>query len=1125
MGNPDSLWLLVMRLGMAMNISILRHSPFSSLWKFKSKFFPVFHQFYRHYWADVVIGLLMAIAGGLAAYAGQRWVDPIIVSFDTFNSWFDGDMSRVFDNMSDRMSRQLRGEVHPLFSLLTFPIVRLLTKLLHASDLSAIGVLLAIVAAFWLGTMFVLLRLIGCRRLDAMLFSALGAISAAAMFWFTVPETYPFGSLSIVFSLCLLSLSLHYELPGIGYMLVNTLTLGTTITNGMVGLWVTKVNHTWGRFYSITFKSLCLFIGLWVMQQTLFPPSSSFLGVSTESTFFFQPKAGGLLVILRSLLVHTMVMPKIAITPGERDWPRMAIQASAAGSSGLLGAIAVGLWVTLLGLGVWALFSLKQYPKLRIALGGALLGQMALHSVYGEETFLYAAHFLPLLVVLSALSVLTRARPISLVLAGLLLLTAGSNNVSQFQKATELYTHYGYGTQRHQTQVQMRSRPQDFWPRGTGHVVLATPGSQESAKGYHEPGGSFSPRVGSFGASLWVVDRQANVVATSDTIPLDQIQQKFIDSPDRSIPQIQTQTKYYQATWAILDPTHWQLTLKASADAETTLIPVIRSVGAAGNPIYSLDWDGKRLLINDRWKVIVSLAKTVYLGSEQRGSEQRGSEQRGSKSIGDWKQEKLALHQWQGKEGWGYARFDLANAKSWTMTIEDTAPSAAIDLPVAASKPALKLKLPNSQFANSLKAQVAHLKMGLVGNQTRPGDPTHYPIPWQRHGAYEIASLARAGEVDLARRLSTYLAENDFTGGFGPEADAPGLSIWALGQVANQLNDPQYDQWLWTHVRRKAEFILTMLSAKAEIHQPVVTPIVPKIINDDQLSYASMSLVAAPPQNGLIITRMELDDLLVFVKRPLLFANAVSYRGLLDAADFAQRTGHPEEAKRWRDSAVRLKQAWEKGFVPPESTNDRTYASSLWPSWIAKDIKSQLLDNLQQRWHQKRDPQGGFYQPPLRTYFDIAEAHQWLFLNQPEPVWKTLQWFWQHQASPGMYTWWEGKGEENTYERWQQVRGWINPPHITPHYWTAAEMLLLQLDMLAYTDRSADKPTIVIGGGIPTEWLKQPMQVDGLFTLAHQVNWQWNGKAMNVQIRGSRVEVKLGAAFPPNTPVQVEYLG
>ena len=45
----------------------------------------------------------------------------------------------------------------------------------------------------------------------------------------------------------------------------------------------------------------------------------------------------------------------------------------------------------------------------------------------------------------------------------------------------------------------MMQRPDDVWPRGKGHVVLALPGSPETAKGYHEPGGGFSPVFGSFG--------------------------------------------------------------------------------------------------------------------------------------------------------------------------------------------------------------------------------------------------------------------------------------------------------------------------------------------------------------------------------------------------------------------------------------------------------------------------------------------------------------------------------------------------------------------------------------------------------------------------------------------------
>src|SRR6185295_13033090 len=69
----------------------------------------------------------------------------------------------------------------------------------------------------------------------------------------------------------------------------------------------------------------------------------------------------------------------------------------------------------------------------------------------------------------------------------------------------------------------MLQRPNDPWPRGKGHVLLAVPGCSEANKGYHEPGGSFSPGFGSFGVSIWVTDIDGKIVATSDSLPLDEI--------------------------------------------------------------------------------------------------------------------------------------------------------------------------------------------------------------------------------------------------------------------------------------------------------------------------------------------------------------------------------------------------------------------------------------------------------------------------------------------------------------------------------------------------------------------------------------------------------------------------
>ena len=63
----------------------------------------------------------------------------------------------------------------------------------------------------------------------------------------------------------------------------------------------------------------------------------------------------------------------------------------------------------------------------------------------------------------------------------------------------------------------MAARPSDPWPRGRGHVLLAFPGTREEDKGYHEPGGSFSPGVRSFGLAHVEVDRV--VAAFPDLAP------------------------------------------------------------------------------------------------------------------------------------------------------------------------------------------------------------------------------------------------------------------------------------------------------------------------------------------------------------------------------------------------------------------------------------------------------------------------------------------------------------------------------------------------------------------------------------------------------------------------------
>jgi hypothetical protein len=390
---------------------------------------------------------------------------------------------------------------------------------------------------------------------------------------------------------------------------------------------------------------------------------------------------------------------------------------------------------------------LKQHPKFRLVLGLTLLGQLGLHILYGNETFLYALHFAPLLILLAALSTLTRARLLGLLLAVMLLLTAGIDNSEQFQQATKYFLKHP--PDRHFVRVQMQQRPSDPWPRGIGHAVLAAPGSREEDKAYHEPGGSFSPAVGSFGVSIWMVDRQGKIVATSDNISLERLQQQLAYSDSQTMPGILTKTNYYQAFWSSAGEKRWQLHLKIAANIKAKPIITLRSVGPAGGPVRSLDWNGQRLQINERWTVKLDPAPIgAYLGKE------------GSKG---WIKERSPLTHWQDEDGWSYARFELEDGKEWTLTIEDTASRPKIDLTFSQTKSDLVLDLPDRRFADSLNAQVAHQMMGLVERQTRPGEPTNYPLPWLRDGAYKLVALARSGQLEVAKQLSTSRSPRSFS--------------------------------------------------------------------------------------------------------------------------------------------------------------------------------------------------------------------------------------------------------------------------------------------------------------------------------------------------------------------------
>jgi len=642
-----------------------------------------------------------------------------------------------------------------------------------------------------------------------------------------------------------------------------------------------------------------------------------------------------------------------------------------------------------------------------------------------------------------------------------------------------------------------RSRPQDPWPRAKGHVVLALPGTLEIQKAYHEPGGSFSPEVGSFGVSLWVTDRKGAIVRTSDSIEMADLKQSFVWHPGQVIPSIRTETSDYETEWSVGQGVS-RLRLTAQPAPENKLMLVVRSVGPAGSPIESLSWHDGQLRVNGRYSLrMTPFPSAVYVGPE-------GPE--------GWTTAQGPSRECRGQDGWCYVRLELGGRGEFKVDISDAFWRPIFKLPVRDTRATFGLELPDRAFVDSLNAQATHVLMSLVEDQVRPAEPINSPLAWLRDGSYIVVALARAGQLETARALVPYFAEKDFFGGFGAEGDSLGLSLWAIGEVASRVNSRDFDMFLWPHVHRKAEFILGLMSTQEPIERVFVGSLVPK-----HLARPDIYEIAEPPHDGLIMGRMDLHF-------PALYVTAVNYAGLESAADVADRIGAAADAERWRSKAALLKEAWNRNYSPSEPKQDeRTFISGLWPTWIAAPSRAAYTEGLDKQWNSVWEEGRGFREIPLWTYFSFATAHNLLMLDQTEKTWQTLHWFWDRQPSPGLYSWWEGNGEENNFHEWLYVRGWVKPPHVTPHYWAAAECLLLQIDMLTYVDESQEKPIIVIGGGIPASWCSRPMKVRGVMTKFGIVDWTWDGKAVHADVRGERLPVRLGSGFPKNASVRVEY--
>ncbi|MBT2300844.1 hypothetical protein J7E70_10235 [Variovorax paradoxus] len=395
-------------------------------------------------WDGLLAALLAALALLLLAALSRQLPPQLFTREGGLDAWFQSDLPRVLANMVDSQSNHFRTKVHPIASILIHPAVTGLRVLWPGSDLQAAMRFMGLVAALWVVSFYALCRLLSAGRFVAFSFSLLAIASAGFQFWFSVPETFGIGSLTLLWVLLVAALAVHRPVGDRLLVAASIASLSITVTNWVAGLALAVVQRPWRRALGISAIAFVIVAILTVPQRFFYSFAKFFfLGSREEADYMNLEQSGTVLHKLAGMFWHPISLPEVLLAKASEapklNW--LTVQLSAPGSGSWAGMLALGLWTLLLAAGTHGLLRSPQWHVFGKVLGLTLAAQVVLHLVYGEETFLYAAHFLPLLMALAVFAARSLPGPVAGCIA---LLTAGLaafNNAAMYEAAARLLQH------------------------------------------------------------------------------------------------------------------------------------------------------------------------------------------------------------------------------------------------------------------------------------------------------------------------------------------------------------------------------------------------------------------------------------------------------------------------------------------------------------------------------------------------------------------------------------------------------------------------------------------------------------------------------------------------------------
>ena len=668
--------------------------------------------------------------------------------------------------------------------------------------------------------------------------------------------------------------------------------------------------------------------------------------------------------------------------------------------------------------------------------------------------------------------------------------------------------------------AQKRAHPEWVWNRSDTHVILGVPESPEAFKTIVEPGNSFSPGFRSYGVSTWIsVNGEFYAPEEMASTALHWRYARgylpVLDCTWAAGPLTVTSSLFTDGDPASRDVrTH--LTLVVTNDSaepvEATAHVVIRSFGAAGGPILELEFDGRDVLVNGSVAMTFSAVphRTGALSFDGPGEDisvlLRDGRFPAARHVVD-------------SSSWasGTADFEFSFPPGGSGTVSATAfvhaghphltwlhrtRALAFDPPDRATFEAawmrrlpIQLDLPDARFAEAFQAQLAYLAMSTVGVEPRIS-PISYPLWWLRDGSYALTALGKGGYSEWVDRAIRSVAGRAPFGGFGAEGDGASELIWLISEHYLMTRDLDFLRAHYPDVQRNAELIRSMRTATGPLFGRT------EIRTPQMMFSPEADLMCAAAEDGLITGRMDNHF-------PRFWVNGWAYFALKRAAMCAEAVGADPEPH-LREAAEQLAAL---GRMKGEhfGEDDRDVTSCLWPTGWAQADDPVIIRGFQTFWDTVRSP-GGLHVPePEWTYFEAGQAHNYVLLGQREQAWVSIEMFLARHAAQGLYTYHEGIGDENSSLQWQRSRGWDDIPHVTPHGWTAAELFLLLRDCLV---RETPAGELVVGSGVPIEWMSSSFSVRGLPSHFGAIDIHYDATSQQVSVLTDREPSAVRSELP-----------